>query len=111
MVAFEEPENGVHPRRIEVVAKLLVNLAYRGHTQVVVSTHSPTLVATMVRLQRDWPEGIQLLRCVQEGMATRASEFKATGELFADQEIREALAGSEDEGVIQRMMQLGWLDG
>lgn len=41
LVAFEEPENGVHPRRIGVVADLLTSLARKGRTQVVVSTHSP----------------------------------------------------------------------
>jgi predicted ATPase len=87
MVAIEEPENGVHPQQIEVVASLLVNLARRGHTQVVVTTHSPTLVATMVRLQATWPEGIQLLRCVQEGMATRVSKGQQAVAQFAKQPV------------------------
>jgi predicted ATPase len=112
MVAFEEPENGVHPRRIEVVANLLANLAARGRTQVVVSTHSPTLVAAMVTLQQRTPGQILLLRCVREGLATRVSPFQPSGELFTNHEIREALSSPGDEGVlIQSMMQKGWLDG
>ena len=43
LVGFEEPENGVHPRRIELVAELLkVNSQFR-ETQYIVTTHSPIL--------------------------------------------------------------------
>lgn len=111
MVAFEEPENGVHPHRIEVVAKILVNLAKRGQTQVVVSTHSPTLVTAMARQQESWPDGIRLLRCVQEGMTTRTSIFDLFP-LFKHQAMKEALEGPDDYGLlIQRTMEQGWLDG
>ena len=41
LLAFEEPENGVHPRRIELIAKMLVSLALDHRRQVVVTTHSP----------------------------------------------------------------------
>ena len=43
LVGFEEPENGVHPRRIELIAELLkVNSLFR-ETQYIVTTHSPIL--------------------------------------------------------------------
>ena len=43
LVGFEEPENGVHPRRIELIAELLkVNSQFRK-TQYIVTTHSPIL--------------------------------------------------------------------
>lgn len=43
LIGFEEPENGVHPRRIELIAELLkVNSQFR-ETQYVVTTHSPVL--------------------------------------------------------------------
>ena len=43
LVGFEEPENGVHPRRIELIAELLkVNSRFRN-TQYIVTTHSPIL--------------------------------------------------------------------
>jgi predicted ATPase len=105
MVAFEEPENGVHPRRIEVVANVLANLARQARTQVVVSTHSPTLVATMVQLQRDWPEGILLLRCAREGLATTTSVFRPSGDLFSSAEISKALTAPDEAAVLQSMMQ------
>jgi predicted ATPase len=43
MVAFEEPENGIHPRRIQLVAKLLETRSAVGETQLIVTTHSPIL--------------------------------------------------------------------
>lgn len=41
LVGFEEPENGVHPRRIELIADLLKTQS--EETQYIVTTHSPTL--------------------------------------------------------------------
>ena len=43
LVGFEEPENGIHPSRIEVIAELLRTRASLGQTQYVVTTHSPLL--------------------------------------------------------------------
>ncbi len=41
-IGFEEPENGVHPRRLSVIARLL-DYATRNdsNTQILVTTHSP----------------------------------------------------------------------
>lgn len=43
LVGFEEPENGVHPRRIQLIAELFKTRAGLGKTQYVVTTHSPIL--------------------------------------------------------------------
>src|SRR5262249_51822600 len=43
LIGFEEPENGIHPRRIKLVAELLRSLARSGDTQLVITTHSPLL--------------------------------------------------------------------
>ena len=43
LVGFEEPENGIHPRRIELIAELLRTRANLGQTQYIVTTHSPLL--------------------------------------------------------------------
>ena len=43
LVGFEEPENGVHPRRIEHIADLLRTSTQSGDTQYIVTTHSPIL--------------------------------------------------------------------
>ena len=43
-IGFEEPENGVHPRRLGIIARLLANSTQNdSHTQVLVTTHSPRL--------------------------------------------------------------------
>ncbi len=43
LIGFEEPENGIHQRRLRLIASLLKNLA-SSDTQVIVTTHSPLLV-------------------------------------------------------------------
>lgn len=43
LVGFEEPENGVHPRRIRSIAELLKTQESLGQSQYIVTTHSPTL--------------------------------------------------------------------
>lgn len=43
LVGLEEPENGVHPRRIQLIAELLKTRATLGRTQYIVTTHSPIL--------------------------------------------------------------------
>ncbi len=112
LVALEEPENGVHPRRIEIIADLLFAMSRRR--QVVVTTHSPTLVAAMVRRHRSDPSQVGLLRVFREGRSTQIVPFEAPPELFADRDVREALRGPEDEGdegLIEAMLVRGWLDG
>lgn len=75
LIAFEEPENGVHPRRIEVVADLLARIAEQRRSQVVVTTHSPTLIAAMLRRAQDTPDLVKLFRCSQRGRTTQVQEF------------------------------------
>jgi predicted ATPase len=43
LVGFEEPENGIHPRRIQLIAELLKSRAVSGATQYIATTHSPLL--------------------------------------------------------------------
>ncbi len=44
LVGFEEPENGVHPGRIRLIAKFLETRRYVGLSQYIVTTHSPVLL-------------------------------------------------------------------
>ena len=111
LIAFEEPENGVHPRRIEVIADLLASMADQGHSQVVVTTHSPTLIAAMYRRAQADPGKIKIFRCAQYGRATEVSLFEPPGPLWQDSEVRDALTGSEDAGLMEAMLLRGWLDG
>jgi predicted ATPase len=43
LVGLEEPENGIHPRRIQLIAALLKSRATLGQSQYIVTTHSPIL--------------------------------------------------------------------
>lgn len=43
LVGFEEPENGIHPRRISLIAEYLKTRARLKDIQFVVTTHSPLL--------------------------------------------------------------------
>lgn len=110
LIAFEEPENGVHPRRIEVVADLLASIAERGRSQVVVTTHSPTLIAAMLQRAIDSSGLVKLFRCSQRGRATQVQEFVPSGPLFDDSEVRSSLTGPEDSALIEAMLLRGWLD-
>ena len=42
VICFEEPENGIHPRRIEMIAEYLKNTV-ENKSQIIVTTHSPIL--------------------------------------------------------------------
>jgi predicted ATPase len=43
LLGFEEPENGIHPRRLRLIAELLKTQA-TADTQLIVTTHSPVLL-------------------------------------------------------------------
>ncbi len=109
LVAFEEPENGVHPRRLETIADLLLSMAAWGERQVVVTTHSPELVGAMARRQRAGAGGIRLLRCFQVGGATRLVPFEPAELQLDDPELRSALAEPDD--LLIAALRRGWLDG
>lgn len=112
LIAFEEPENGVHPSRIVVVTRLLASAARRR--QVVITTHSPLVVGEVVRLIRSGELAagdVKLLQCSggPDGTAVRA--FDPAGPLFENDELRKALVAAEDAAVIQEALVRGWLDG
>ncbi len=44
LIGLEEPETGVHPERVGLVALLLENRTWAGQTQCVVTTHSTVLL-------------------------------------------------------------------
>ncbi len=43
LVGFEEPETGIHPRRIQLIAEFLKTQETLRQTQYIVTTHSPIL--------------------------------------------------------------------
>jgi hypothetical protein len=67
VLCIEEPETGLHPRRLRWVFDRLIGLAYpdagQQATQVVISSHSPYLVDFF----RDLPESVQVVEQTEEG--------------------------------------------
>jgi predicted ATPase len=110
LLAFEEPENGVHPRRLELIAELLLSLAMERSRQVVVTTHSPLFCDAILKRARSRPEEIGLFNVRREGQATVVQPFKVTGPLFKDQEIAAALTTGTEDGLFESLLLRGMLD-
>ena len=88
LVGFEEPENGVHPRRIQLIAELLKTQKILGATQYIVTTHSPVLPDLL-------PDD-SLLAVRRSGRRTRIDPFSALGAAAARQghRLRDGRRGS-----------------
>lgn len=81
LLGFEEPETGIHPERLDLVATLLENLA-GDDTQVIVTTHSPTLLDLLP------PESLYAVRQKNEyttvtSLASMPSKRRKSGEEIA----------------------------
>jgi predicted ATPase len=85
VIGYEEPENGVHPHRLKLIADLLENAARSGQ-QIIVNTHSPQLPSYF--------EDVLLLVCRKQGGATTFTPSSPLP-MFREQEIGDALAESE----------------
>jgi len=83
VIGYEEPENGVHPRRLKLIADLLRNAAESGETQVLVNTHSPILPSYF--------EDKSLVVCRKEGRSSTFVPFSSLGEMFREHEVADAL--------------------
>jgi predicted ATPase len=112
LIAFEEPENGVHPRRIEVIANLLFSIASGPSRQVIVTTHSPTLVESLCGKREVHPGQVKLVRCSRAGAETTAADFAPAGPLFDNEDIRKSLQSGDERGaIIEAALLRGWFDG
>ena len=97
LVGFEEPENGVHPRRIEHIADLLKTSSQSWETQYIVTTHSPILPD---RLPDD-----ALFVVSRTNRETQVESFKTWGALGRKPDINEALDdGGEPLPVSERIL-------
>jgi predicted ATPase len=112
LIAFEEPENGVHPKRLELIMNLLASIALdeASNRQVIVTTHSPVFVALAHRLQKEKPDKVGLFVCRGEDNKSIIEPFEQSGELFVDDEIMNALVSPSEDAVSQMMIR-GWLGG
>ncbi len=81
-IGYEEPENGVHPRRLQLIAEMLKNAANENR-QILINTHSPVLPGYF--------KNKELLKCQRLGTSTTIVPFTSSGELFRENEIEENL--------------------
>ena len=112
MIALEEPENGVHPRRLELIARLLLSLSGQDERQVIVTTHSPLFVDAILNTMRDAPAshdvGLFIVR--RDRLATVVEPFDHAP-LFDDIRIREALTSHAEDGMFENLLLRGLVDG
>lgn len=87
VVGFEEPENGIHPRRVALIAQLLQSRATSA--QIVVTTHSPALV-DLLPLK-------SLFACRRDAGSTKIVSLRTSGPLFEEAERSEAQRALDDE--------------
>lgn len=113
LLALEEPENGVHPRRLELIARLLFSLVEdeRRRGQVVVTTHSPLFVDAIMKMKRETQSsdiGLFNVRLANQG--TVVEPFDVTGSLFEDTQIAAALASQTEDGMFENLILRGLID-
>ena len=81
-IGYEEPENGVHPRRLNQIAEMLKS-AHGENRQILVNTHSPSLPGNF--------ENQHLMVCQREGGQTVFKPFTSLGPIFKRDEIADHL--------------------
>jgi predicted ATPase len=103
LVAFEEPENGIHPRRIRLLAEFLLNQSQaEGETQFIVTTHSALLP--------DLLQGDALFVCKRVGNRTEISSM-VKDPLYRKQNIERALEDDEEPLKASERILRGDFDG
>ncbi|MCK6558883.1 AAA family ATPase [candidate division KSB1 bacterium] len=96
LIGFEEPENGVHPRRIKLIAELWKNHAAPADTQVIITTHSPLLA--------DLINDDCLYVCRRSAGRTSIEPFTTFGPLGRPAAIADALDEQEKLPVSERIL-------
>jgi predicted ATPase len=102
LIGFEEPENGVQPRRVRDVAKIIMSQATERGTQMVITTHSP-LLAEHLPLE-------SLLVCKKVDGRTEIKPLETWGALGKRQDVDEALDEPSETQKLSMLMLRGDLD-
>ncbi len=109
LVAFEEPENGVQPQRLNRIAELLTHVARRGTAQLVVTTHSPEFIAAMLEGARRGEADIGVFSVNRDGAATNIHHLQDPG-LWEDEALRALLEDPNESERVAALVRRGWLD-
>ncbi|MGC9261690.1 MAG: AAA family ATPase [Phycisphaerae bacterium] len=102
VVGFEEPENGIHPRRIRLIAELLCNRAAAGKTQLIVTTHSPILTDLIPKES--------LFVCRKISGRTTIEALSTVGPLFRAGDVGAALDAEEEASPVSERILRGDFD-
>ena len=109
LLTVEEPENGVHPRRLELIAELLLSTAMQKRRQVIVTTHSPLFCDALLNLATPYGRDIGMYLVRYRNQATEVEPLDLQGPLLRDDKIRAALA-ADDTHVFGRLLLRGLID-
>lgn len=111
LLAIEEPENGVHPRSIELIARLIASLSSVGGQQVVVTTHSPIFVGEILKIARsEANHDIGLFTFHTNSGETEVRPFSYSASLLEDTEMVEQLANKGEDGLFEGLVMRGLID-
>jgi len=83
VVGFEEPENGVHPRRLRHIARLLQHASEKR--QIIINTHSALLPDYFDS------EGIGIIQCLKKEGRTHFRALPLAKGVFRSSEVAKAL--------------------
>ncbi len=98
VLLIEEPENGIHPKRLQDVLKILRELvAEQSHVQVILTTHSPYVVDLFE------PNEVTLCRKDNDGSISvrRLSDSKAVREQLDIFTLGEIWTGEGDDALAE----------
>ena len=97
VVGLEEPEVGVHPRRLGIIARLLENAVLRNpDIQILTTTHSPRLPDLLRPDYSALAQRVSLLACSKRNHKARI-ENVFDNPLFAQTEVESAWEESIDD--------------
>ena len=112
LLTFEEPENGVDPVQLDLIAKLLLSTAQHGERQVIATTHSPLLCDAVLKEIKEEPNrgaDVGLFNVRRERQKTMMTRLSLDDPLFADRELSEELTGPSGAGLFQSLLLRGYV--
>ena len=95
LIGFEEPENGVNPRRIRLIADYLRSRSESHQSQLIITTHS-TLLADLLPQE-------SLYACRKSDGQTLIEPFESFG-MFKPGDIEEAMDAEERTAASERIL-------
>ena len=109
LIAIEEPENGVQPQRVELIAKLLMSLASE-RKQIIVTSHSPLFCKAALQTAREMNRPISAYGVSNHGRWTTKKSIDLDGPLFERENVRDIMDSDDNGEVLGALMIRGALN-